>query len=246
MLRNSDLQGFKIEGEPEKLITTLFADDTTVYLSKEDSFENLQAILEKWCKASGAKFNVKKTEILPVGGAEYRDYVVRERRMNETQSRIPDDIHIAKDGEPVRILGAFVGNTIEQIAIWTPIVEKINANLNQWEKGHPTQEGRRLIVGMEVGGRTQYLTRVQGMPKEVEHTLTKMIQKFMWGDSAPLVGAATLTSPISDGGKKLLDIEARNQAIELMKVKGGRRGVKTKYVPPRLETNNTPREDKPT
>ena len=63
MLRLSNLKCFEIPGVRDKLITTLFADDTTVFLSKFDKFTDLKAILNKWCIASGACFNVSKTEI---------------------------------------------------------------------------------------------------------------------------------------------------------------------------------------
>ncbi|KAF9035020.1 hypothetical protein BDZ89DRAFT_1036318 [Hymenopellis radicata] len=43
-------------------------------------------------------------------------------------------------------------------------------------------EGRRLIIQMVVGGKTQYLTKVQGMPKEVEQKLERRIRRFLWAD----------------------------------------------------------------
>jgi hypothetical protein len=49
MLRDSSLKGLQIMGDTERLITTLFADDTTVFLSEDDDFEDLQTILNKWC-----------------------------------------------------------------------------------------------------------------------------------------------------------------------------------------------------
>ncbi len=58
----SGIAGFQLKKQTDSLITTLFADDTTVYLSKEDSFETLTEILNKWCRASGAKFNVEKKQ----------------------------------------------------------------------------------------------------------------------------------------------------------------------------------------
>ncbi|KAJ6554397.1 hypothetical protein B0H19DRAFT_852533, partial [Mycena capillaripes] len=70
MLRNSNLKGYKVPNLREKLVTTLFADDTTVYLFEQDSYEELEAIL--WCRASSAKFNSGKTEVIPIGSPEYR------------------------------------------------------------------------------------------------------------------------------------------------------------------------------
>ena len=67
MLRLSSPKGFEIPGVERKLITTLFADNTTVFLSKFDKFSALELILDKWCIASGARFNVSKTEIIPIG-----------------------------------------------------------------------------------------------------------------------------------------------------------------------------------
>ncbi len=46
MLRQLDLQGFKVPGVKEKIIATLFADDTTVFLSQYDDFTELTAILK--------------------------------------------------------------------------------------------------------------------------------------------------------------------------------------------------------
>jgi len=40
--------GFKIPGRKKRVIATLFADDTTIYLSKEDDFGQLTEILNTW------------------------------------------------------------------------------------------------------------------------------------------------------------------------------------------------------
>ena len=193
MLWESDLEGLHGCGSAEQTIATLFADDTTVYLSESDSFSDLQAILQKWCWASRAKFNVQKTEITPVGSAGYCAEVLERRKLHAGHPEIPPQIHIAKDGEPVRVLGAFVGNKVDQVNVWQPVLERTDDALAHWEKTRPTQEGRRLIVGMVVVGYTQYLTRVQGMPKGVEALFTKKVRRFMSGDKrVPMVGLHVL------------------------------------------------------
>ncbi|GLB44701.1 putative RNase H [Lyophyllum shimeji] len=97
-LRNSNLKGFEIPGSDEKLIANLFADDTTTFLSEDDEFEDLQALLDDWCIASKAKFNVKKTEVIPIGQEEYRDRVVSTRKTKEGSTPIPEGINIVEDG----------------------------------------------------------------------------------------------------------------------------------------------------
>ena len=219
MLRESDLEGLRIKGVTERNIAALFADDTTVFLSENDNFSDLQDILQEWCCASKAKFNTQKTEIIPVGPQAYRTEVTNSRKLNTNHPTIPPQIHIAKDGEPVRVLGAFVGNKVDQVNVWVCILEKTDNALAQWEKSRPTPDGRRLIVGMVIGGYTQYLTRVQGMPEEIERLFTKRIRNFMSGGKVPMIGLPILHGNLEDGGKRVLDIVARNQAIELMKVK---------------------------
>ncbi|KNZ79165.1 Ribonuclease H1 [Termitomyces sp. J132] len=58
------------------------------------------------------------------------------------------------------------------------------------------------------------------MPKKIEEQLTKMVRDFVWGEgTTPTIGLSTLHLCHERGGKKILNIKLRNEAIELMKVK---------------------------
>ena len=73
---------------------------------------------------------------------------------------------------------------------------------------------------MVVGGHIQFLTQAQGMPKETEDTLNRMIKNFIWeDDSSPRIAKETLRNPITEGGLDLLDLEIRNKAIDIMWLK---------------------------
>ncbi|EPS93790.1 hypothetical protein FOMPIDRAFT_12490, partial [Fomitopsis schrenkii] len=200
-LRASNLRGCNIPGATERLIATLFADDTTTFLRKDDSYADLMQILDTWCAASGAKFNKDKTEIIPIGLPEYRSEFLHTRKPTPDSEPIPDHIHIAKDGEAIRILGAWHGNDVNETQIWTPTIDKVEAALTRWELRKPTMAGRKHIVQMVVGGMTQYKAKVQGMPKQIEDALAKRVRKFMWADKtqAP-VNTQTLHAPVSRGG----------------------------------------------
>jgi hypothetical protein len=182
-LRQSELMGIKIHGCDEPLVATLFADDTMVYLDSSDDFGTLEKILDEWCVASGAKFNIGKTEMIPIGTITHRDKVRANRFVNGMDgTKIPEHIKIAAEHEPIRTLGAWVGNGVDQAGTWARTVEKVDAALEQWELGKPSMEGRRLIILMVVGGMTQYMAKVQGMPKEVEKRLEKRVRKFLWAE----------------------------------------------------------------
>ncbi|KAF5366092.1 hypothetical protein D9757_012703 [Collybiopsis confluens] len=220
-IRKSALKGITgIPGVEEKIIANLFADDTTVFLAEDDDFEALQIILDHWCLASTAAFNIAKTQVLPIGGEEYRLKIIADRKGEPTQKEIPEYIHIAAEDEAIRILGAWYGNNLMEDTAWPNQLEKINAALSTWEKSNPTMDGRKKIVQMVIGGMTQYLTQVQGMPKSVEKKLNKRIRSFLWAEKRQSpVNFETLLASKDEGGQEALDIQARNLAIEVMWLK---------------------------
>jgi hypothetical protein len=63
--------------------------------------DDLYETLNRWCTASSAKFNIQKTEIIPIGTTEYRNKFYETRCISDTATEIPHHTHIAKEGEPV-------------------------------------------------------------------------------------------------------------------------------------------------
>ena len=65
-LRNSDLRGFRLPGTDEKLIAKLFADDTTVYLSEQDNYADLQTVTQTWCDGRGPNSTPERLRSFPL------------------------------------------------------------------------------------------------------------------------------------------------------------------------------------
>ncbi|KAF8990120.1 hypothetical protein BDZ89DRAFT_894599, partial [Hymenopellis radicata] len=204
MLRDSNLEGYKVNGILDRIITTLFADDTTVFMSKNDRFSELKGILDTWCAASGAKFNIKKTIIIPIGSIEHRTELMNERRSSQMAEEIPEGIHIAEDGESSRSLGSWVGTS------WTRTV------LQRVERTHPTLNGKRVGIQTYAASRTQYLATAEDMPKEMEKRFDALIHKFFWEHKNARVNKQMLKLPLDDGGQNLIDIKLRNDAIHIV------------------------------
>ena len=221
MIRNSpEIRGFKIPGLAEKLAINLFADDTVLYLSKDDSLDEILRIIDLWCKVSGAKFNKEKTEIIPVGTKAHRDTIISLRKINPNDEPICESVHIAQDGEAVRSLGAWVGNNIEESQPWEPIIDKISKDLDLWRRIHPTLDGKQTIIQAIVGGHTQFLTKAQGMPKNIIEAIIRIVHSFLWeGKTSAPIAKEALYDKIKDGGINLLDLQARNDAIEIVWLK---------------------------
>jgi len=216
-----NLRGLQAPGLTEKLIAKLLADDIALYLSHHDRFDHVLQILHAWCEVLGAKLNIEKTEIIPIGSPTHRENVVNTRKLNpQDQIELEPHIRIAADGIAVRYLGAWIGNKVNESTPWEPIIDKINKTLTLWEKAHPSMMGRKLIIQAVVGGHTQFLTKAQGMPDNIVSALTKIIRDFMWEeDSSPRIALDLLQCPRDQGGLDLLDLKVRNEAIELIWLK---------------------------
>ena len=159
LLRTSpNLQGLTIPGTPTKTLINMYTDDTTIYLSADDRHEDLETALITWCLASGAKFNLEKTEVIPIGTKPHRDRIIATRWLHSLDQPLRDEIKIVPDGHAVRCLGAWIGNGLDDTMPWEPIIDKIKTKLTLWSKTHPSLDGKRLIIQMTIGGITQFLT----------------------------------------------------------------------------------------
>ena len=218
--KDVNFKGITVPGVEEPLKAKFFADDTSVYMCKSDKFDFIKMLLGDWCRVSGAKFNIEKTEVVPIGSEDHRQQVVRSRKINPLDETLSDRIKVAEDGVAIRFLGAWIGNHTNNAVPWEPVIDNINKDLRRWGTSRPTMGGRKIIAQAITGGRTQYLTMAQGMPKNVEDAIIKITRKFMWGDnSSPRIALDFLQSPVEEGGLNLIDIKARNEAIEIMWLK---------------------------
>ncbi|VDC01381.1 unnamed protein product [Peniophora sp. CBMAI 1063] len=222
MLRQSDLKGFEIPDSIERLIATLFADDTTVYLSEDDDFQDLTTILNRWCKASRARFNIEKSEVIPVGTKVYRTRVLNERRLKSEHPPIPADVLMVKDNDARRSLGGRIGNALSTDAIWTQVMNKLDGRLSFWanKDRYPELRSRKMFTDWLTSGMTLFLTAAQGMPQLIEKAISKRQLAFFWkGKKGPTVNQMTLSRSKLEGGVGIIHIAWRNDAVRLMRLK---------------------------
>ncbi|EJD43437.1 hypothetical protein AURDEDRAFT_36112, partial [Auricularia subglabra TFB-10046 SS5] len=180
MIRRSTLSGFTMPESMRKLIVSLFADDTCVFLSEHDDPAALKSILDTWCLASGAKFNITKTEVIPVGTEEHRTRLATTRKLNANALPFEQGIKIASQGEMTRLLGAYIGNGIDTQAPWQPAITSLRNTLQRWNQRPLSMTGKSIIAQAIVAGKMQYLGTVQGVPDDVQKEITGLVQDFLW------------------------------------------------------------------
>ncbi|KAF8827360.1 hypothetical protein HHX47_DHR5000756 [Lentinula edodes] len=218
MLRDSKLKGIKIKGVEDKVLTSLFADDTLVSLDKKDDKKVMDKCLDDFCGATTAKFNEDKTEYLPVGTKEYREWVVKNKKLNlKAGNEIEATAKIVSDGESMRQLGGRIGNSSNETKQWEDIVKRQEKVLNQWKGANLTFKGKELILKALVISLDQFLATVNTMPKWVQERTSKLTKDFLWKDKKRgLIDWKWVTSPKEQGGLNMPSIEMRCEAIEIM------------------------------
>jgi hypothetical protein len=92
MIPELNLQGLKFKGLEKTMKVNLFANNTTVFLSKKDDTILLFALLEEWCQAVGARFNIDKTMVIPLepevrGVQEMDERGMKDQQREQSNSR---------------------------------------------------------------------------------------------------------------------------------------------------------------
>lgn len=220
MLRNSKLKGFKINGTEDPVKVTLFADDTIVYMRQDDDFRELNKVLDRFCEASTAKFNLEKTEFLPIGTKEHRQEVIKERRLNKLPgNQIEAGMTIIEDGTSMRTLGAWIGNETNQEPQWNKIMEEQEKRMDLWGKMNLSLKGKELILKAIVQSKAIFLATVNGISNRRAEEMNKKMRRFLWSGKKGAINWTRATLPREDGGLNVPDMKARIDAINIMWLK---------------------------
>ncbi|KIK12611.1 hypothetical protein PISMIDRAFT_58067, partial [Pisolithus microcarpus 441] len=179
-IRQSELQGIKIPNMTEPIKVTLFADDTLVYTTEKDNLQTLDLILDDFCTASTAKFNQDKTEILPIGAPDFRQKLIMTRKINSYT--FTEGKTIITDRQPMRTLGAWIGNNIKIDDQWDKILEKQKQKIKLWMPSCPTLRGKELLSKSLIQSRALYLATINNVPQSVEIEMSNLIKSFLWNN----------------------------------------------------------------
>ncbi|KAH9858720.1 hypothetical protein C2E23DRAFT_694426, partial [Lenzites betulinus] len=127
--------------------------------------------------------------------------VAEEHKSTGKWKNYPSSAKLAKEGDAVRILGAYLGNGVEEADVWTTRLAKVNNAMARWKRSHTTMGGKKHVAQMIVGSMTQFLADVQRMPEVVTKRFTKMIRDYLWDDRKHIpVAMEYLLLPQNRGG----------------------------------------------
>ena len=107
-----------------------FADDTTFIISNQQDHDIARAAIITYERATAAKANVSKTEILPIGPDTHSE-----------SNPLITDISLLPFNTDVRFLGIKIGNNVNTEAIWHERILALEKNLFLWSQKYLTYEG---------------------------------------------------------------------------------------------------------
>ena len=190
-LRNK-IRGISVLGlPPTKLM--MYADDTNLFLSAlDDELPVINECLKSTSYTIGCKFNLDKTDVLPIGSIAHRTLA------HENGVGLPSAFTLAP-GSALRVLGVWIGSTDEAAPRWKQILSHNRRLIAQWSAIGVSARNRALIAKALLLSRCYYLLDGNGMPSSILHKMSAAINRYVRGKFSSMP-YSFLSAPISEGG----------------------------------------------
>lgn len=205
VIRNSkSIQGVIIPNSNYYSLIYQHADDTTLTVSNKKSVTEVFEVFEKYGKASGAKVNKTKSEIMNLGSGCFTDGEL-------------ENIGINKCEETTQILGVYLGSNQKacEEKNWREKVNKILNILNMWKLRYLNIQGRSTVISTLLLSRLWYISMVLPIPEWVVSEVKRACLQFLWLKKAYSIKYVTIIGTKSEGGLNIPDMEAKSKAFRL-------------------------------
>lgn len=192
---------------PNGGVTTIhqYADDTTFTVRDIMSIDKIMDHMETYGRASGAKVNKEKSEIMSIGGVNVGE---KESLFKVTK-------------EYTKILGINIGVKDKEArdVTWTGILNKIKQVLQFWKLRELGLKGKVIVVNSLLLSKCNYVLGAIDMPDWVLNDLKEAINTFLWGGKGILISNKTMIADKIEGGLKLIDVNVKKKAIRFKVIK---------------------------
>ncbi|KAL3675254.1 hypothetical protein R1sor_025202 [Riccia sorocarpa] len=163
------LVGIRTVGE-NQLIHSLFADDTGLCLkATQDNFEEAKSLVEQFERISGARLNVAKSLIIPIGLETIPRWVF------EMGCRV------ASEGEVWTYLGTPTCVRVSEEQLEMFLLEKLTKRVNHWSNRLLSWEGRCVVLKHALTAMPNYFLMTLGLTQKGYVKLDRVCWQFLWG-----------------------------------------------------------------
>ena len=180
-----------------------YADDTTITVRDGNSVKRVLELAEIYGRASGARINKEKSEIMYIGNIEREGVGLR------VQDRY------------IKVLGIYLGVETKEATetTWTGVINKIKTVCGRWKARKLRLKGKVTVVNSLLLSGYVYVLSVLEMPIWVKNDLNKIVCDFIWEGKGVKIAHGTLVGKRCEGGLNLLDIETKKTALRIKTVK---------------------------
>jgi len=197
---NKKIKGIDLPGGQISLIYQ-YADDTTVTVQDRESALEVLKNFDLYGRASGAKVNIEKSEIMyfgdNVGGRRY--------------------IGLKERKDCFKVLGVNLGIKAREgrDMQYEGILNSMKRTLGFWRLRGLKLKGKVVIANALIMSKLVYTMTVLDVPERVLKEAEKMVSDFLWGGKGVKIAREVLENEYKDGGLKLINLEKKRDAIRL-------------------------------
>ena len=204
LLQNKNIKGIKIPKSEKESKYFAHADDTSLTVSDKNSISEIFNVLDLYSRASGAKINKQKSEIMCLGSGHVSD-----NELKKFQVKLCENT--------TKLLGIYMGKDKKSCESqnWTEKIKKIKTILYFWTKRDLTLPSRITVLSSLIMSRLYYTVTVCSLPEKIKNEIRLIVLKFLWNNKAHLVKYQTIVGKKCDGGLNLPDIFLRMKAFRL-------------------------------
>lgn len=171
-----------------------YADDTVIFCPPKVEFLlNIKKTLILFQLASGLQVNFHKSSIHGI-------------HLDDSWLQSMAKTLLCKVGVfPMTYLGLPIGGNTSRIALWNPIIERIERKLASWKGKLLSIAGRLTLIKASIASLPLYYMSLFQAPKGVIEKINKLQRQFLWG---------------GEGGKNAMSLAAWDKVV-LPKILGG-------------------------
>lgn len=196
--QNMEIEGFQLADREKKL--SQYADDSTLTLTSIKSIDASMKTVIDFCKVSGMKLNIEKTEGIWLG--TFKSNPLYYQGIKFTQSC-------------VRVLGIYIGHDKDKCYVenWQSKINRLKNSIHVWKSRKLSLFGKVQILKSLALSKFVYSFTVLCVPEIIIKELTKCFYGFLW-NKIDRIKRNTLIAEYKDGGIRMVDVESTVKALK--------------------------------
>ena len=199
------IRGLSLPGDRDCQVKICqYADDTTLCITEDQSFQALLDIYALYERASGSKLNEGKSKGLWLG---------------DWAGRNDQPIKLQWSSSLLPCLGLVIGPDISLEDNWDKRIASLSKVFDLWQQRCLSLHGKSVVANMLALSGLWYAGSVLPTNSSIVKRINAALFKFIWSGKRELVSRRSMYLGKSDGGFSVVDVESKVMALHIQWVK---------------------------